>query len=271
MPRNAIVVGMARSGTSLTASVFAKQGYFVTANPEADLYPANRINPGGFWEAQPLVDANILLLRRIGHEDHNTWRFSTVDEAKAAGIAQLEPTISDRRLVDEYDKHRPWVWKDPRLCYTLGYWWPLVDQNSTRVLLVRRDVESIFRSYCRIGWRKNSEINRQDVIDKISSHINAVERVINDLQIPHIVIDYRDYAKDSEKIAKMISKEFEVPLRSSDLGYTDRYNSSSLYGRIFRIGLEKTVMLIPRPVRRGLKRLIPRKLLRLLFPGFHFN
>ncbi len=95
--------------------------------------------------------------------------------------------------------------------------------------------------------------------------------MIYDLQIPHIVIDFRDYAKDSEKVAKMISKEFEIPLRSSDLGYTDRYNSSSLYGRIFRIGLERAVKLIPRPVRRGLKRLIPTKLLRVLFPGHRFN
>ena len=57
MPKNVIIVGMARSGTSLTASIFAKKGYFVADDPDKQLQAGNRHNPGGFWELDDLVEA----------------------------------------------------------------------------------------------------------------------------------------------------------------------------------------------------------------------
>ena len=47
MPKNVIIVGMARSGTSLTASMFAKQGYFVADDPDSELEGPNKFNQIG--------------------------------------------------------------------------------------------------------------------------------------------------------------------------------------------------------------------------------
>lgn len=257
---------MPRSGTSLAASIFAKQGFFVAADTAAELHHANAHNPGGYWEAGALIEANVRVFQRVGYTDHNTWKFSKIDESQVLKIATLEPTPADQELVREYEHQTPWVWKDPRLCYTLAYWWPLVNQESTRVLLVRRDAESIFSSFCRMGWREKLQEHELDVIERIDSHLQAAEKAIRDLNIPHVEINYRDYSKDADNVAKLLSDTFEVNLQPGDLGYTNKYNSSSMRGRA-RKGLEKIALTIPRPVRGMLKRILPRRLLRALFPG----
>jgi hypothetical protein len=37
IPKNVLVLGMARSGTSMTASIFARHGHFVTEDTERNL------------------------------------------------------------------------------------------------------------------------------------------------------------------------------------------------------------------------------------------
>ena len=91
------------------------------------------------------------------------------------------------------------------MCYTLGFWWPLVNHDTTRVLLVRRDPDSIFRSFCRIGWREDTQSDRRAVLRRISSHMQAAERSITDLAIPHIVIDYQEYADKADEVANRLS------------------------------------------------------------------
>jgi hypothetical protein len=52
--RNASIVGLPRSGTSLTAAIFVKKNY----RTPSDLLPSNDANPFGYWEAESLNDHN---------------------------------------------------------------------------------------------------------------------------------------------------------------------------------------------------------------------
>ena len=63
MPKNIIIVGAPRSGTSMTARIFTRQGYFVTEDETNDLQEANEFNPYGFWESAGLRDCNAEVYR----------------------------------------------------------------------------------------------------------------------------------------------------------------------------------------------------------------
>ena len=69
MPRNIIVVGTPRSGTSLAASIFARLGHFVADDEAAQLRDPDHFNPGGYWEAEPLIEANASLFQRALDRD----------------------------------------------------------------------------------------------------------------------------------------------------------------------------------------------------------
>ncbi len=90
MPKNVIIVGMARSGTSLTASIFANHGYFVAGDPDSELQDANINNPGGYWELNRLKDANAEIFQAVGFAHHNTWTSDEISPDQAEGIYALQ-------------------------------------------------------------------------------------------------------------------------------------------------------------------------------------
>lgn len=265
MPKNALVVGMPRSGTSLTASVFANNGYFAAESSDSQLRREDENNPMGYWEADDLIEANVELFNTVGYPEHNTWRFSAISQSQGAEISRLAPLEGHRELVARYDAHAPWIWKDPRLCYTLGYWWNLVDQANTGVLLIRRNKAEIYRSFVRLEWRDDTERNKLEVYRRIDEHLAAVERDLKEFDIPYIEIDYRDYKLAPEETAEKLSRHFDLPLTSSDLGFESKFNSSTLRGRMTD-RLESLAFMLPDGVRKGLKAAMPGPLLRLLFP-----
>ena len=154
MRKNVLVVGVPRSGTSMTAHIFVTKGYFVAKDAETELHSGDEFNPKGYWEANSLIEANVDLFKSVGYAFHNTWMFEPITDEQAARIPAVEKMPRHRELVDGYDANRPWIWKDPRLCYTLGYWWQFMNPETTAVLLLRRKVEHVFQSFLRMGWRK---------------------------------------------------------------------------------------------------------------------
>ena len=266
MKKNAIVVGMPRSGTSLTARVFASAGYFAAEEDSEELRQGDAFNPDGYFEAEALVEANARVLRRAGLDAHNTWLFSAADDRLVDSIEALERLDEDRELVARYDDHAPWIWKDPRLCYTLGYWWPLLDATTSCVVLTNRDKDDIWQSFVRLGWRDESSENRVDVYNRVEDHISAAEKNIDFHSIPHIRIDYSDYRADPDDVASKIGTAFGLNLGVDDLGFRRELNHSSFRGSIER-HFEKLVGAMPDSLRKTAKRITPKSIVGLLFPS----
>lgn len=175
MPKNVLIVGMPRSGTSMTASIFASNGYFVAEDSKNELRPGDEYNPSGYWEAEDLIKCNAEIFNAAGFHHDNTWLYNSIDDEQAASILTLEPLPEHEHLVDKFNKQGPWLWKDPRLCYTLGYWWPLLNHETTSVLLLKREPKEIYNSFIRLKWRSTSQQDKKDVILRIQKHMDAAE------------------------------------------------------------------------------------------------
>lgn len=266
MAKNVIVVGMPRSGTSMLAAVFARKGFFVAEDVEEELREPDRANPDGYWEARSLVDRNVEVLAAAGFPHHNTWLFDAIPPVQASRLADLDPLPEHRHFAESYQQHAPWIWKDPRLCYTLRYWWPLLDHAGTRVLLIKRSHEAIFRSFVRLGWRDETEEARADVIRRIDDHLSAAEQALSSLQIPHLVLSYEAFSKDGPRIARQLGELLEADFTPSDLGFEKRYDHSSVPGRALFM-LERLAMSLPSPVRRAVRTCAPSSWLGRVFPG----
>jgi hypothetical protein len=265
MPYNTIIVGMPRSGTSMTAAIFARAGYFVTADPENQLYKSDEFNPTGYWEAEPLIQANAEVFQAVGFPRDNTWLYEPIPHAKALAISEIKRDPKHLQLLEAFNRHRPWMWKDPRLCYTLGYWWPLMDPATTRVLLLKRDPQEIHRSFLRLKMCSPSAQDRAELFQRVEDHIKAAEYAIEKYNIPHIVVHYSDYARDADATASRISEFFDLSLQVEDLGFDKRANGSSLRGKI-AFHLDRIADRMPDRMRKSIKRVIPASLLHLVFP-----
>ena len=266
MTKNVIVVGMPRSGTSLATAIFARQGYFVGDSDIAAVRKGDDHNPFGYFEADDLIESNVQLFRQAGYEFHNTWLFDPISDEATARLADISPQQQHCQLVESYQQHSPWVWKDPRLCFTLPFWWRLMDPATTGVLLVRRDPTQIYRSFRRKGWcQEASDEQLERVRTRTQQHLAAATRAIDSLAIPHVVVDYAEYEQNADSVAQRLNDFFGVSLSACDLNYVPELNHASSRGRI-AAWLRIQLMKLPRRPVRAIERLIPRWILASIFP-----
>jgi len=268
MPKNIIIVGAPRSGTSLTARIFTQKGYFVTADESNDLQEANEFNPYGFWESAGLRNCNAELFESIGFPFLNTWLHERITEDQAMALLDQEPTEKHRNFVSIYNTHQPWMWKDPNLCYTVNYWWKLMDPEQTGVLFLRRDPEDICHSFVRLRWCQNTRKDRASTLERINHHMDFAEKTLKTYGIPHLFVNYRDYERDADATAAKIADYFDIELSGSDLGFEKKLNTSKANHLIW---INAFSDLMPPGLMRFLKKLIPQYVFKKLFPSRYID
>jgi hypothetical protein len=118
------VMGMSRSGTSLTTRILNLAGVYL--GPAKRLLWHPRTNADGHWESRPMLTFNEWLLKSLGGTWRNPpdmppgWeRAPTLAKERCAARRFTEQTFGDRPL---------WGWKDPRNCLTLPFWQNLIPE-----------------------------------------------------------------------------------------------------------------------------------------------
>lgn len=261
MPKNAVIVGMPRSGTSLIASIFARHGYYTGD----DCRPADHFNPTGYWECDALVEANGRILQSSGFAHDNSWMYEALSSSHLAALGRMQAGEADRDLLSRFSSRAPWVWKDPRLCYTLGVWWQLLDPAHTRVLLVVRDPDAIFNSFVRVGWRNDSEADREETHRRVRDHLAFARGMIHGLGISAVEVEYSDIGNDPVGTARRISEAFDVEILPGELGFDEKLDHNTKLGRT-AARVDRVATAIPAPLRRMIKLLTPDFLLKWLYP-----
>ena len=256
MPKNVLVVGMPRSGTSLVSGIFANKGYYVADGDGEELRPPDADNPVGYWEAESLVRRNVEVLRAAGFPHDNTWLYPPIDAAAIDRIGRLQPFSDHADFARRYAAHAPWLWKDPRLCYTLAYWGRLVDQENTGVVLTTRDVHSIYLSFVRLRWREGGDAAMADVRARVASHVDAARTALAQLDIPFVEIAYADFASRPEELAAELSDFAGLDLGVDDLLFERRFDHSTPGGRL-RTALGHRWSSLPEGVRRAVRTILP--------------
>jgi hypothetical protein len=265
MAKDALIVGPPRSGTSLASSILARVGHHVGRISSPRERMGDDHNPFGYFEADEVVGANARLLERAGYPYHNTWTFDPISRAAAASIGDLDPADADRDLVDRYRDHSPWLWKDPRLCFTLEYWWQLVDHETTVVCLTTRDPADAYSSFRRKGWCRGGAGERRRVTGLVEQHAASAKEILTNLEIPHVTVDYAEYATHPGVVARRLGCAFRVDIAPCDLNFKPELDHSRWRGLI-STHIRRQLKRLPREQVERIADLVPTRLLALLFP-----
>lgn len=130
---NVIILGAGHSGTSVIAGLLTKLGYWPGEDtvklPDYDTY-----------ENSLLVSLNKQLLSIAGVDSRYMRNTPLIPYGTMKSIAESK----DRSKYDQFlamcNCHRPWVWKDPRLCVTLDFWSHFLELRQCKVVVVTRDL-----------------------------------------------------------------------------------------------------------------------------------
>jgi hypothetical protein len=129
--RDCLILGTGRSGTSMVAGCLRNAGYYMGR----DLKPGMPSNPLGYFESVEVNDINEDLLAPVVQSlarDWRPWRRHPRLYRDMHWLAVLPPrtrvpadaTIEAR--IRSAVSHGPFCFKDPRFCYTLDVWRPLI-------------------------------------------------------------------------------------------------------------------------------------------------
>jgi hypothetical protein len=135
----AVVLGMHRSGTSALMGVLDRLGLY--AGTDEELWGGDAYNPLGYWEHRAVYALHEELLAARGR----SWKDLLGFDLAAIPREELQPFASRAAaLAERFGRTGPWAIKDPRLCFLLPLWLPLLDNPVC--VLIYRDPLAVARS-----------------------------------------------------------------------------------------------------------------------------
>jgi hypothetical protein len=156
---NVVILTSGLSGSSVLAGLFTKAGYWAGDRTVKIGYET--------YENAELVRLDGEILRSSGfhHEDAGDLPPPSVDAVKR--VADEVDLMPHRRFLDTCDRNEPWVWKDPRLSYTVHFWARLRDLSNCRFIVANRDNRQawtgmVLRGNLNMAWRHYLEIESND-------------------------------------------------------------------------------------------------------------
>jgi hypothetical protein len=144
MMNNCLILGCGRSGTSMLAGLLSADGYY-----QGDDYIApDSANPKGFFEDREVNQINEeILAAHLDGDRVQALLDRLLGRTLPKGVRwlarprrQVSAAVSEeiRRRIEERVSRRPFCYKDPRLCFTLPAWMPLLPED-TRFIVIFRD------------------------------------------------------------------------------------------------------------------------------------
>lgn len=132
MQRNIIILTTGLAGSSVLTGLLAEAGYWTGE----DTFKKTDYNT---FENKALVDLNRRLLKDVGYSRDYTMEFDHEDARMIAEKSQGIDVHPFTDFVAECDRHRPWIWKDPRLALTIRFWKELIDMNQVQFIILKRE------------------------------------------------------------------------------------------------------------------------------------
>ena len=130
--KNVIVLTHGWTGSSIFSALFGEAGYWLggetMAKPDYDTF-----------ENTGLVALNNRLLHELAPKLNHEHQFAHEDVQQIASRASGLDLQPYRHFIADCSQHQPWLWKDPRLTWTVRAWAPMLDLEQTAFLVLTRD------------------------------------------------------------------------------------------------------------------------------------
>ena len=149
MDAGVFVLGMHRSGTSAVTRVISLLG--LEPPHQDDLLTPTAENPKGYWESASLVAFNERILKTLGSDTGCPVGLDLGWE----NDPRLDPLRDPaRHLMADVFPRPPWIFKDPRLSLTFGFWRAVLSVRPVVVVVSRNPLEILVS---RLGEEREDE------------------------------------------------------------------------------------------------------------------
>ncbi|WP_298636795.1 sulfotransferase [uncultured Umboniibacter sp.] len=174
-----IVLGMHRSGSSLTTEILTQLGCCFGSLDKS--IGANSENPRGFWERRDVRDCNDAILNSHESEWNAVSRYFCKPPATETK-AELERSCASALREIRSEGSLPIVIKEPRMCLTLPYW--LGACNSPKIIFIHRDPMEIA-----VSLKKRNGMELEYSLDLWERYVGMA--LAQSVDLPIHFVDYK--------------------------------------------------------------------------------
>lgn len=184
-----IILGMSRSGTSLTANVVSAAGAYVENS-----IPPSDDNPRGYWESREVVELNRRIMAHLGA---TLFWIPKVDSRWPEAHRLDQYRSRAKHIISELESYQVWALKDPRFSITLPFWLPLFNRPIRFILCIRNPLESVQSA------KHSRRINQRDLS---TWHEYAASALRNTASYRRIIVHFHRYfcPHDSSQVTRIL-------------------------------------------------------------------
>lgn len=221
--KNVIILGAGRTGSSFLAGLIAHKRFYINKKK----IPSRGSYPDGDYENPDLIALNKKILKDSG------YGFSKAMPEEAANIeaiSQLAKYSSNHLYIDFLKKcedKKPWLWKDPRLCYTIHFWDNLICKDDINFILITRDPYLVFRSHSKFRIK----YSKADIIKNYYAQNASINKYLRNNRINALLMDYSEL-KHTDIIEKL-NNYLKTSISIDDYYYIKRNNISKKEPELF--------------------------------------
>ncbi|MFX0195821.1 MAG: hypothetical protein ACFFCW_06845 [Candidatus Hodarchaeota archaeon] len=215
MRKNIIILTTGASGSSVLTGLISTQGYWLGEETKKIDFET--------YENAELVDLNIRILYASGFKRSDC---NDLPPPSIAAIEKLSQSINLRPFLDFLERcknHQPWVWKDPRLSFTIHFWAQLTDLSACRFIFIDRDP---YQSYAGLILSRRVPMSFKDQIQINRNYTKSCNQFFKDRGLRPFKCTFEDLILDPENLLQKLNSFLELQI--------DLDHLKSIYdGRLF--------------------------------------
>lgn len=203
--KNIVILTHGWTGSSVFAALLARGGAWLgeqtVVKPDYDTF-----------ENGQLVRMNEELLHRLapGLDHEHAFDPAQVDAIAAAPVPDLQ---AQRDFVARCDANAPWIWKDPRLTWTIRVWAPLLDLQQVRFIVLTRETTQAW-----ITANLRRHVQSVAFTRAYNDGITASNlRFLHQHGLPSLSLSFEDLLLKPEATLEQLNAFAEVQLTLADL------------------------------------------------------
>ena len=223
--KNIIVLTTGSSGSSLLTGLLATQGFWI--GDETKQLDFNT------YENAALVELNMELLRMIGYNRRDCNDIPPPSIHKIKQIEASNDISKFERFISKCDNNIPWLWKDPRLSYTIHFWSKFPQVRKANFIFIDRDPR---QSYSGLLLSRKIPMSFRDQSSMNQNYKESIEQFSRENNISVFKCLFEDLILKPDDFLNILNSKFGLGIKIEQLLeiykgdlYKKRYRLLSFY------------------------------------------
>lgn len=205
-----VVLSPGLSGSSVLTGLLTRAGYWTGSETEKVGWET--------YENSRLVELNRRILSEAGFGWHDVGDLPPPSEEDIREVSLRTELSAFLRRCEE---HRPWIWKDPRLCYTIHLWSRHLDLQRCSFLVMTREP---WRTWTGIINGNRSRLSERQFTAVYDACLASVESFLEKEDVTFIRMSFEELVERPRDSIERLNRYVEPDLDVADLREVYRGN-----------------------------------------------